>query len=195
MVTAPPRTLVTRRLRSSRPDGNDAAMTKRTPLGELIYKVRSIDNTSGQKVADRATAHGFAMSKQAVSLHETTVPATVNPQTIRGLAAGLGISEARVAQAVLETWGIRVGFDEVPLRQAILDSTEIDSRTRRALLAIVDLDREAGEGHDRPAPNTAGESDTPNETDKELTKGDFARAARKSTTKGRERKQRDSDNN
>lgn len=140
-------------------------MTKRTPLGELIYKVRTADKTSGQQVADRATRHGYAMSKQAVSLHETKVPATVNPEMIRGLAAGLGISEARVAQAVLATWDIRVGADEVPLRQTILDSTEVDSRTRRILLAIVDLDREAGEGHDRPAPNTAGESDTPKQAD------------------------------
>lgn len=126
-------------------------MDTKSPLGELIESARKLPGYSQQEVANRATARGFEMSKQNVNRLVNQRPLkSINANHIKGIVAALGLSEVRVATAALDSMGVSLGYVATPLRQAILDAVEIDERTKRSLLAILDIDEEevAGDGDD-----------------------------------------------
>lgn len=117
-------------------------MDTKSPLGELIESARKLADLSQQDVADKATNNGYEMSKQNVSRLVNDNPLiSIKANSIKGVATALGLSEARVASAALESMGVNLGLAETHLRQSILDATEIDERTKRSLLAILDIDR------------------------------------------------------
>lgn len=120
-------------------------MATRTALGNLIHTARAPENLSLQDIADRASRHGVKISKQTISRLASEDLDSINLDNIRGLAIGLGISERRVAAAALETMGVDLGVDEVPLRQAILDTDLVGESTKRNLLSIIENDQAVAE--------------------------------------------------
>lgn len=122
-------------------------MDTKSPLGELIESARKLADYSQQDVADRATSRGYRMSKQNVGRLVNDKPlASIKANWIKGIAAALGLSESRVAAAALASMGVNLGKPETQLREAILDATEIDERTKRTLLAILDIEQKEGMG-------------------------------------------------
>lgn len=129
-------------------------MSNRTPLGDLIYKVRTLADMSGEDVARRARSKGFGLTRSGVSELETQdgLP-SITARKIKALAAGLQISEERVAIEAVRSLGVDIALHERPIRELINDSSEITPHTKRAVLAIIDSEKKAGEGRDR-SPST-----------------------------------------
>jgi transcriptional regulator with XRE-family HTH domain len=118
------------------PTRNDAhtMQNARHPLAALMDRVRELNGWSDSQLVERATKAGETLSKSNISRVRNTDVVSLTSSTIKGLAAGLGISESEVAAAALRSMGINpVDPGTLDLETVIrLDSTL--SSDHRALL-------------------------------------------------------------
>lgn len=118
-----------------------------TALRDLYDTVTAANGWSLRDVERRAADRGYALSKSRIGQLVNADPLdSVTGSSILGLAAGLGISPARVAQAAVQSMGIMLSPVEITPAEAIARDETLSEDTRRALLAILQAPRRGVRG-------------------------------------------------
>ncbi|MFE7744442.1 hypothetical protein [Nocardia sp. NPDC057455] len=113
-------------------------------LGALIEQRKRLDDLSDADVVARAKARGEKLGKSNISRVATGANPSLSRATIFGLAAGLGVTPATVARAVLADMGIVLAEPDADSEAAIRADPTLPGHGRRLLLAML------GEIADRP---------------------------------------------
>lgn len=118
-----------------------------TALKELYDTVTSLHGWSMRDVERRAAAAGYDISKSRIGqLIKADPLEVITAAKIQALAAGLGISSARVAIAAVQSMGFAVGVDDITPAEAIARDETISEDTRNALLSILQAPRRGVRG-------------------------------------------------
>ena len=140
---------------------NIEAVKKMHELGRLIASVQERNGWSDRDLQLRAEQLELtALSKSNFSRWRNSPVNSIKGSNIRDMAAVLGVAEATVATAALESMGIRAGGDAgTSVDTALSLDPDLSSRDKtlvRALLGAMSGAEERG-GHGEAAPmNTAG---------------------------------------
>lgn len=114
------------------------AMQPRHPLAALIDHVRSVNNWSDPDVVNRARQRGHLLSKSNISRIRNEDVTTIKGSMIKALAAGLGLDVLTVADAALESMGIkRYDIAQADSAQAIRTDPALSEKNRAMLLALL----------------------------------------------------------
>lgn len=123
-------------------------MNNTHPLGQLVDQVEAANGWSDVDVAQRATSAGYPMSKSNISRIRNEPVKSVIPAQVRGLAAGLGISQSQVALTSLTSAGIHVAQEPNSVEDAVrrdLMLSEADKKTLLTVLGAMHAARKGGE--------------------------------------------------
>ncbi len=125
-------------------------VTERHALARLIDAVKDANAWSDVDVTAAARRHGHDLSKSNISrIRQQNPLVSITAATLRGLAAGLGVSIEQVALAALDSMGIVVArYDVATPEQAIRLDVDLSARDRAVLLGMLTTMREAPEGAD-----------------------------------------------
>jgi hypothetical protein len=114
-----------------------ARMNTTHPLGQLIDQVEAANGWSDVDVARRATAAGYPMSKSNISRIRTEPVRSVVPAQVRGLAAGLGISQSQVALTSMTSAGIHVAQEANSVEDAVRRDLLLSEADKKVLLTML----------------------------------------------------------
>lgn len=157
-------------------------MKKNHELGALIASIQERNGWSDRDLQQRAEALGLtALSKSNFSRWRTSPVNSIKGSNIRDMAAVLGISEAVVARAALESMGVTMqAAGEDSLDHAIALDVELSARDKHIVRAVLDALRSTEEmtGHGHAAPiSRAGKSSAEDLERRGRPAGDSALAA------------------
>lgn len=143
---------------------------KNHELGALIASIQERNGWSDRDLQQRAEALGLtALSKSNFSRWRTSPVNSIKGSNIRDMAAVLGIPEAVVARAALESMGVTMqSAGDDSLDHAIALDVELSARDKHVVRAVIDVLRSTEEmtGHGHAAPIAhAGESPAIDEDD------------------------------
>lgn len=110
---------------------------EQTHLGALVEQQKKINNLSDAQVVQRALDRGEKLGKSNLGRVATGDNPSLSRATIFGLAAGLGVTPATVAQAVLADMGIGLAEAEPDVETAIRTDPTLSVHGRRVLLAVL----------------------------------------------------------
>lgn len=112
-----------------------------SPLRELYDSVTAANGWSTRDVERRVVAQSQGTSKLSRARINQIVNAepltSITAEAIHSLAAGLGVSPARVALAAVQSMGFRVADDAITPAEAIRRDVGLTEHTKRALLSIL----------------------------------------------------------
>lgn len=108
------------------------------PLGRLITERMELNGLSLVQVVAIAKGRGATLGKSNLGKLKNEMTPSITRAAIEGMAAGLGVTQLTIANAVLESWGI----DPRPVE--VTDSAEtiridptLDERQKAELMALI----------------------------------------------------------
>lgn len=129
------------------------------PLSRLIQSVEDGQGWTDREVSRRVSEAGLTMSHSYIGKLKNRPIQSVTASMVKTLAIGLGISEAAVAAASMESMGVRIRTDVGEgLDVAIAQDPDLTDYDRRLLRAVVKEMRGAdGNGTGRPGTDATDE--------------------------------------
>lgn len=121
---------------------------EKTHLGMLIEQQKRLNDMSDAQLVARAVARGERLGKSNLGRVAAGENPSLSRNTIFGLAAGLGVTPATVARAVLADMGIVFTEPEADSEMAIRSDPTLPEQGRRLMLTLLTEIR-AGSGSDQ----------------------------------------------
>lgn len=106
-------------------------------IGALIEQQKRLNDLSDNQIVARATARGEKLGKSNIGRVAAGHNPALSRTTIYGLAAGLGVTPATVARAVLADMGIILTEAEADSETAVRADPTLPEQGRRLLLAML----------------------------------------------------------
>lgn len=128
-------------------------------LAQLIDAVKAANSWSDPDLVENAHARGYELTKSNISRYRNERPLiSIKGDTIKALAAALGVTDAQVAAAAVESMGISLPRYQDPcIEQSVRLDPGLSKRDQDLLLVLVSRMRDpdaAGAVMDMKAPAT-----------------------------------------
>lgn len=108
-------------------------------LGQLIDSVKLANGWSDPDLVANARGRGHELTKSNISRYRNEQPLiSIKGDSVRALAAALGVTNAQVAAAAIESMGISLPqHHEPPIEQAVRLDPSLSKRDQNLLLALL----------------------------------------------------------
>ena len=108
-------------------------------LARLIDGIKAANGWSDPDLVENARARGFELTKSNISRYRNEYPLiSVKGDTVRALAAALGVTAAQVATAAVESMDISLpSYKEPCIEQAVRLDPRLSKRDQDLLLALL----------------------------------------------------------
>lgn len=107
-------------------------------LGRLITERMKLNGLSLAQVVAVAESHGATLGKSNLGKLKNEMTPSITRAAIEGMAAGLGVTQLTIANAVLESWGIDPRPAEVTdAAETIKIDPTLNERQKAELMALI----------------------------------------------------------
>ncbi|SHQ48921.1 hypothetical protein [Mycobacteroides abscessus] len=117
-------------------------------LAQLIDAVKAANGWSDPDLVENARARGYELTKSNISRYRNEQPLiSIKGDTVRALAAALGVTDAQVAAAAVESMGISLPrYQEPRIEQSVRLDPGLSKRDQDLLLVLLSRMRDTDAG-------------------------------------------------